>query len=261
MPEKTLTKDWKHLFTANRIASKEPIAPPPVKHKNPQNDHAPSVKQAWKPTIDGEKKVMQRAEHDLETQLKLLHLEKKGNHEHERWQTVQRIFGAKGKEQQHLEPGTTVSCTPHKARPSSSGVSIETPGVRADKVSSIINKVMSGWSWVTNATSTVRGKIWVAWNPDELIFIGLETTEQYIHAPKSHQHLFFECIYSTSIWKRILMRRGISRPCLGWDEEIAWASAHAKRRTTNTELDDNGCNDLLCTVGEESKNFSEVDNK
>lgn len=107
---------------------KEPIAPPPVKHKNPQNDHAPSVKQAWKPTIDGEKKVMQRAEHDLETQLKLLHLEKKGNHEHERWQTVQRIFGAKGKEQQHLEPGTTVSCTPHKARPSSSGVSIETPG-------------------------------------------------------------------------------------------------------------------------------------
>lgn len=59
--------------------------------------------------------------------------------------------------------------------------------VRADKASSIINKVMSGWSWVTNATSTVRGKIWVAWNPDELIFIGLETTEQYIHG-KFYSH-------------------------------------------------------------------------
>ncbi|KAF3674932.1 30S ribosomal protein S17, partial [Capsicum annuum] len=52
--------------------------------------------------------------------------------------------------------------------------------VRGDKTSAIMNKVMLGWAWTTNATTSIRGRIWVAWNPDEVLYTVLETTEQYI---------------------------------------------------------------------------------
>ncbi|KAM3204252.1 hypothetical protein P3L10_027661 [Capsicum annuum] len=48
-----------------------------------------------------------------------------------------------------------------------------------------MNKVMLGWAWTTNATTSIRGRIWVAWNPDEVLYTVLETTEQYIRGKYS----------------------------------------------------------------------------
>ncbi|PHU04288.1 hypothetical protein BC332_25110 [Capsicum chinense] len=48
-----------------------------------------------------------------------------------------------------------------------------------------MNKVMLGWAWTTNATTSIRGRIWVAWNLDEVLYTVLETTEQYIRGKYS----------------------------------------------------------------------------
>lgn len=48
-----------------------------------------------------------------------------------------------------------------------------------------MNKVMPSWIWIINTTATIRGRIWVAWNPDEVSYTVFETTEKYIHGKYS----------------------------------------------------------------------------
>lgn len=44
---------------------------------------------------------------------------------------------------------------------------------------------------------------------------------------ESHEHLFFQCNYSTSIWSKLLQWMGIQRNVQGWDAEKQWAIRHA----------------------------------
>lgn len=57
--------------------------------------------------------------------------------------------------------------------------------VRDDKAGSIINKVIPGWSWTITATTTIRGRIWMVWDPMKVSFTMLETAEQYKHGELS----------------------------------------------------------------------------
>ncbi|XP_060170867.1 uncharacterized protein LOC132601823 [Lycium barbarum] len=40
-----------------------------------------------------------------------------------------------------------------------------------------------------------------------------------------HQHLFFQCNYSTQVWQKLLAWQGCPRIARGWDEEIEWVTA------------------------------------
>ncbi|KAI8535796.1 hypothetical protein RHMOL_Rhmol10G0201900 [Rhododendron molle] len=40
---------------------------------------------------------------------------------------------------------------------------------------------------------------------------------------ESHTHLFFECCFSSAIWRQILARNGLDRPFLLFSQELEWA--------------------------------------
>lgn len=51
---------------------------------------------------------------------------------------------------------------------------------------------------------------------------------------ESHQHLFFECIYSETVWL-LLAWQGINRQAQGWEDEITWAITHTNGRQAQAE--------------------------
>lgn len=53
---------------------------------------------------------------------------------------------------------------------------------------------------------------------------------------ESHQHLFFECMFPTSVWRKLLAWQGINKQVQGWEEEIKWTIAHANGRHTQDEI-------------------------
>lgn len=53
--------------------------------------------------------------------------------------------------------------------------------VREQRVKCIINKIMPGWEWATNASNTVKERIWVVWDANKVNFEHTETSAQHIH--------------------------------------------------------------------------------
>ncbi|OIT36921.1 hypothetical protein A4A49_63652, partial [Nicotiana attenuata] len=44
------------------------------------------------------------------------------------------------------------------------------------------------------------------------------------------EHLFFECSYTSSIWKRLLNWMGIQRQIQTWEEELQWVTYQARKK-------------------------------
>ncbi|GAV85464.1 zf-RVT domain-containing protein [Cephalotus follicularis] len=42
------------------------------------------------------------------------------------------------------------------------------------------------------------------------------------------EHIFFQCPYSTKVWREVLDMCNIARPILPWADEVQWMSTHAK---------------------------------
>ncbi|XP_050232088.1 uncharacterized protein LOC126680874 [Mercurialis annua] len=42
------------------------------------------------------------------------------------------------------------------------------------------------------------------------------------NADESIDHLFFECIFSKTVWERVLLACGISRVIMNWRREVSW---------------------------------------
>ncbi|GAV75791.1 hypothetical protein CFOL_v3_19267, partial [Cephalotus follicularis] len=42
------------------------------------------------------------------------------------------------------------------------------------------------------------------------------------------QHLFFQCPFSSMVWREVLLMCNIARPLLSWAEEVLWMSTHAR---------------------------------
>lgn len=53
---------------------------------------------------------------------------------------------------------------------------------------------------------------------------------------ESHQHLFFKCTFSASIWQKLLLWQGINRQTQGWEAEISWAVTHAAGKQAQAEI-------------------------
>lgn len=47
---------------------------------------------------------------------------------------------------------------------------------------------------------------------------------------------FFECMYSATLWEKILHWMHIDREDLGWNEEIRWALLHYKGKQIVAEI-------------------------
>lgn len=60
-------------------------------------------------------------------------------------------------------------------------IAIHEHRVKVERSRSIINKVMPGWEWCTNATNQSRGRIWVAWDPNRVKYKMIEHSIQFIH--------------------------------------------------------------------------------
>ncbi|XP_075091727.1 uncharacterized protein LOC142171907 [Nicotiana tabacum] len=44
---------------------------------------------------------------------------------------------------------------------------------------------------------------------------------------EDHDHLFFRCTYSATVWRKVLYWIGVKRNVAGWNEEVKWATKHA----------------------------------
>lgn len=53
--------------------------------------------------------------------------------------------------------------------------------VKTMKEAKIIAKIVRGWSWISNATSTSKGRIWVFWDPNIFDFNVIDISAQCIH--------------------------------------------------------------------------------
>ncbi|XP_060186212.1 uncharacterized protein LOC132615617 [Lycium barbarum] len=53
---------------------------------------------------------------------------------------------------------------------------------------------------------------------------------------KDIDHLLFGCIFSSSIWEKILQWHGIKRRAMTWQQEVQWAISHAKGRSGAVEV-------------------------
>lgn len=61
---------------------------------------------------------------------------------------------------------------------------------------------------------------------DRLISWGMAVSPQCtlcMTVLESHSHLFFDCPFSSLIWRQLLVRNGISRPILPFSQELEWA--------------------------------------
>ncbi|GAV61906.1 zf-RVT domain-containing protein [Cephalotus follicularis] len=66
---------------------------------------------------------------------------------------------------------------------------------------------------------------------DKLLNWGVTQTAQYVfHCREIEltEHLFFQCPYSTNVWKEVLELCNITRPILPWATEVQWMTEHTK---------------------------------
>ena len=54
--------------------------------------------------------------------------------------------------------------------------------------------------------------------------------------PETRDHIFFGCIYSRSIWEKLLSLCGINREIGNWSEELQWAAQNLKGRNLTSTL-------------------------
>lgn len=60
-------------------------------------------------------------------------------------------------------------------------IAISKHRVKNNMASNIINKILPGWGWHTNACTNAQSRLWVIWNTDEVDFFLQEDSAQYIH--------------------------------------------------------------------------------
>lgn len=53
---------------------------------------------------------------------------------------------------------------------------------------------------------------------------------------ESHNHLFFDCSFSKSVWVAMLTKNQIGRDPLSWDKEKAWFIQHVKGKGFKTSI-------------------------
>ncbi|GAV92902.1 zf-RVT domain-containing protein, partial [Cephalotus follicularis] len=65
---------------------------------------------------------------------------------------------------------------------------------------------------------------------DKLVAMGvLSNANCVFHCgePETHEHLFFQCPYSSKVWKEVLSLCQLVRPTLPWANEVDWMCANA----------------------------------
>jgi len=55
-------------------------------------------------------------------------------------------------------------------------------------------------------------------------------------ANETHQHLFFNCIFSRRLWQKLLNWLLINKVSNGWTEELTWVVEHALSKTVQAEI-------------------------
>ncbi|XP_070007532.1 uncharacterized protein LOC142165405 [Nicotiana tabacum] len=53
---------------------------------------------------------------------------------------------------------------------------------------------------------------------------------------ESMKHLFFKCIYTTTIWEKLLQWMNVNRRLMEWSQEIEWACNNFRGRSANAEI-------------------------
>ncbi|XP_060175448.1 uncharacterized protein LOC132606120 [Lycium barbarum] len=53
---------------------------------------------------------------------------------------------------------------------------------------------------------------------------------------ENHKHLFFECTYSTFIWKKLLHWMGINRQIDCWENEVAWLARRMQSKSSKWHM-------------------------
>ncbi|OIT36013.1 hypothetical protein A4A49_56157, partial [Nicotiana attenuata] len=63
--------------------------------------------------------------------------------------------------------------------------------------------------------------------------IGIQVNSMCVFCDQDEEifeHLFFECSYTSTIWKRLLKWMGIERQIQAWEEELHWVTYHARKK-------------------------------
>ncbi|XP_019248326.1 PREDICTED: uncharacterized protein LOC109227583 [Nicotiana attenuata] len=98
------------------------------------------------------------------------------------------------------------------------------------------------WNVKTNQAAWTTQKILKAgklYTKDRLLKWGSITSAECVlceAADESHDHLFFTCKYSSSVWEKVLNWAGIGRRARIWSEEIKWASTYATGRKADAAI-------------------------
>lgn len=71
---------------------------------------------------------------------------------------------------------------------------------------------------------------------DRLRKWGMQVTPLCDQEMDEHQHLFFACIYSAGIWRKLLAWQRINWQIFGWKEEVDWAVQHANGKDPKAEV-------------------------
>ncbi|KAH0780943.1 hypothetical protein KY290_000541 [Solanum tuberosum] len=53
---------------------------------------------------------------------------------------------------------------------------------------------------------------------------------------ESHNHLFFQCMFTTQVWQKILHWLNIQREARRWDDEVLWANTHCKGKQARAKV-------------------------
>ncbi|XP_019235524.1 PREDICTED: uncharacterized protein LOC109215865 [Nicotiana attenuata] len=68
---------------------------------------------------------------------------------------------------------------------------------------------------------------------DRLQKIGIQVAQVCVFCGQEEEifeHLFFECSYTSDVWKRLLNWMGIQRQIQTWEEELQWVTYHARKK-------------------------------
>ncbi|CAN4091829.1 unnamed protein product [Withania somnifera] len=58
----------------------------------------------------------------------------------------------------------------------------------------------------------------------------------YDQEDESHNHLFFLCSYSATVWSKMLQWQGIQRRASAWQEEKQWVTTHTKGQNVQAKI-------------------------
>ena len=53
---------------------------------------------------------------------------------------------------------------------------------------------------------------------------------------ESHEHLFFQCSYSTTVWDAVNRKAGLTWPNHSWNALLQWAALHLKTNSSDLYL-------------------------